>query len=49
MQVSTIEHMMSALYAMGVDNALVEVNAPEIPILNGSAKGVRRKDTRKWG
>ena len=37
MQVSTIEHMMSALYAMGVDNALVEVNAPEVPILNGSA------------
>lgn len=38
MQVSTIEHAMSALYAMGVDNCLLEVNAPEFPILDGSAK-----------
>lgn len=35
--VSTIEHCLSALYAMGVDNCLMEVNAPEFPILNGSA------------
>lgn len=36
-QVSTIEHAMSALYAMEVDNCLIEVNAPEFPILDGSA------------
>lgn len=36
--VSTIEHAMSALYAYGIDNAILEVNAPEFPILDGSAK-----------
>ena len=36
--VSTIEHAMSALYACGVDNCLVKVDGPEIPILDGSAK-----------
>lgn len=35
--VSTIEHAMAALYAMGIDNCLIEVNAPEFPILDGSA------------
>lgn len=35
--VSTIEHCMSALYACGIDNALLQVNAPELPILDGSA------------
>lgn len=35
--VSTIEHAMAALYAMNIDNCLVEVNAPEFPILDGSA------------
>lgn len=35
--VSTIEHAMAALYALGVDNCLIEVNAPEFPILDGSA------------
>lgn len=35
--VSTIEHAMAALYAAGVDNVLVEVNGPEVPILDGSA------------
>ena len=38
MQVSTIEHAMSALYALGVDNCLLEVDAPEFPILDGSSK-----------
>ncbi len=37
--VSTVEHLMSALCGLGVDNALVEVNAPETPILDGSALG----------
>jgi len=36
-QVSTIEHAMAALYAMDVDNCLIEVDAPEFPILDGSA------------
>lgn len=35
--VSTIEHAMAALYALGVDNCLIEVDAPEFPILDGSA------------
>ena len=36
--VSTIEHAMSALYASGIDNCLIKVDGPEIPILDGSAK-----------
>jgi len=36
-RVSTVEHMMAALYAMGVTNCLVEVDAAEVPILDGSA------------
>ena len=35
--VSTIEHMMSALHGMHVDNAIIEVDGPEVPILDGSA------------
>jgi len=35
--VSTVEHLMSAFSGMGVDNAVVEVNAPEVPIMDGSA------------
>ena len=35
--VSTIEHAMAALYAAGIDNVLIRVNGPEIPILDGSA------------
>jgi len=38
MHVSTVEHAMSALYAFGIDNCLLEVDAPEFPILDGSAK-----------
>ncbi|MBO5784861.1 MAG: UDP-3-O-acyl-N-acetylglucosamine deacetylase, partial [Bacteroidaceae bacterium] len=34
---STIEHAMAALYALGVDNVLIQVNGPEFPILDGSA------------
>lgn len=36
-RVSTIEHLMASLWAMGVDNALIKINAPEVPILDGSA------------
>ena len=35
--VSTIEHLMAAFYGEGIDNVLVEVNAPEVPIMDGSA------------
>lgn len=37
-QISTIEHAMAALYAAGVDNCLIEVDAPEFPILDGSSR-----------
>jgi len=36
-RVSTVEHVMAALWTMGVDNALIEINGPETPILDGSA------------
>ena len=36
-RIATIEHSLSALYAAGIDNCLIEVNAPEMPILDGSA------------
>ena len=36
-RVSTIEHVMSALWTLGVDNALIDINGPETPILDGSA------------
>jgi UDP-3-O-[3-hydroxymyristoyl] N-acetylglucosamine deacetylase len=35
--VSTVEHLLSALFGMGVDNALIEVDGPEIPVMDGSA------------
>lgn len=37
-RVSTIEHAMAALYSYGIDNCLIEVDGPELPILDGSAK-----------
>ena len=37
-RVSTIEHVMAALFGMGIDNALIKVNGPEMPIMDGSAK-----------
>lgn len=36
-RVSTVEHGLSALYALGIDNCLMQVNGPEFPILDGSA------------
>lgn len=38
-RVSTIEHFLSAVSSMGLDNLLVELDAPELPILDGSARG----------
>jgi len=37
-KVSTIEHLMGALFCLGVDNALIEIDGEEVPILDGSAK-----------
>ena len=37
-KVSTIEHLMGALFGLGIDNALIEINNEEVPILDGSAK-----------
>jgi len=37
-QVRTIEHLMAAFYACGIDNALVEINRQELPIMDGSAR-----------
>lgn len=54
--VSTIEHSLAALYAKGIDNCLIKVNAPEVPILDGSARiyieeinrvGIVEQDTDK--
>ncbi len=36
-RVSTVEHALSALYALGIDNCLIQVSGPEFPILDGSA------------
>src|SRR4030043_1550865 len=36
--VSTIEHLLAALSGMGIDNALMELNGPEVPILDGSSR-----------
>ena len=52
--VSTIEHLMGALYGLGIDNALIEIDNQEVPILDGSAKlfveaiskiGIKNSDT----
>ena len=38
--VSTVEHTLAALYAAGIDNVLIKVNAPEMPILDGSSRQI---------
>ena len=35
--ISTIEHLMAAFYGEGIDNILIEIDAPEVPIMDGSA------------
>ena len=37
-KISTIEHLMGAFYGLGIDNAIVEINSQEVPIMDGSAK-----------
>jgi UDP-3-O-[3-hydroxymyristoyl] N-acetylglucosamine deacetylase len=56
--ISTVEHLMAALYGLGIDNARIDVHGPEIPILDGSAlpfvqgllsAGVRSQDApARW-
>lgn len=41
-RVSTIEHIMSALWTLGVDNAVIDIDAPETPIMDGSAREYAR-------
>ena len=36
--ISTLEHLMGALYGLGIDNALIEIDSQEVPIMDGSAK-----------
>ena len=42
-KVSTIEHLMSAMYVLGLDNAIIELNSEEVPIMDGSAKNFVEK------
>jgi len=42
-KVSTIEHLMGALFGLGIDNAIVEIDNEEVPILDGSAKEFIKK------
>lgn len=44
-KVSTIEHIMAALWTLGVDNAIIEIDAPEVPIMDGSAREYARQIT----
>src|SRR5690348_2244098 len=39
MRVHTIEHMLSAVYALGLDNLMIELNANEPPVADGSSQG----------
>lgn len=42
-RIGTIEHLMAALYGNGIDNALIEIDAPEMPIIDGSSKYYEEK------
>ena len=55
--VSTVEHLMAALLGCGIDNAVVELDGPEVPILDGSAEpfvgmieraGIVDQDAKRW-
>ena len=37
-KISTVEHLLSALAGLGIDNALVELDGPEVPIMDGSSR-----------
>ncbi len=55
--ISTVEHVMAALFGLGIDNAVITVDGPEAPIMDGSAApfvrvlhrvGRRRQQSRRW-
>ena len=46
-KVSTIEHLMGALFGLGIDNAIIEIDNEEVPILDGSAKNFIEKNKVK--
>ena len=52
-QVSTVEHLIAAFYISGIDNALVEINNEEIPIMDGSAADfineIKKQDLKELG
>ena len=39
-RISTIEHLMGALFGLGIDNVLIEIDNEEVPILDGSPKNL---------
>ena len=46
--IATVEHLLAALSGLGVDNALIEIDSPEVPIMDGSAAaGSSRRSTRR--
>ena len=47
-KVSTIEHLMAAFLGLGIDNAIVELDSQEVPILDGSAKDFVKDYKRNW-
>jgi UDP-3-O-[3-hydroxymyristoyl] N-acetylglucosamine deacetylase/3-hydroxyacyl-[acyl-carrier-protein] dehydratase len=46
--VSTIEHVMAALYSLGIDNADISIDGPECPILDGSSKPILAAIAPVW-
>jgi UDP-3-O-[3-hydroxymyristoyl] N-acetylglucosamine deacetylase/3-hydroxyacyl-[acyl-carrier-protein] dehydratase len=55
-QIITVEHILASLYGLGIDNALLELNGPEVPILDGSSKyfiqtildaGIKEQDSER--
>lgn len=55
-RISTVEHLLAALVGMGVDNVLIELNGPEVPIMDGSSQpfiealaegGIKQQDAKK--
>jgi UDP-3-O-[3-hydroxymyristoyl] N-acetylglucosamine deacetylase/3-hydroxyacyl-[acyl-carrier-protein] dehydratase len=55
-QILTVEHILASLYGLGIDNALLELNGPEVPILDGSSKyfiktildaGIKEQDSER--
>jgi len=47
--VSTVEHLMAAFWGVGIDNALVELNGPEVPIMDGSLPSASFGSRNRFG